>query len=332
MPGGAVSCGRRRRSRQLRSGDTVRDGLHAFAERGTAGGPALGRGLLGQCVCVLGSGQRAAQRGRQSLYVGLLLLRQPLAKRDRGVDQVLLDQGGGQAAGHGGAGVPDLAEQAGQHGLLRADGAGQHPRVAAARMQAQRREAGVEQCVRADHAHVARQREVESCANGGPVDRGDGRQRAVPDPQETLVDGVDVVEGPVGGTPQRGQFGACAEGAAGPSDHDAAGRLVTLGAVHRLSQSADQRAAEDVASGRIVEGHDRDPVLLLEPDQLMGVVRHALRLLGHGRQYRGPGSIVAGTARPAASPGQLPGHPVGAVGTVQVGHVSAAVVALLQQQ
>ena len=64
----------------------------------------------------------------------------------------------------------------------------EHPGVAAAGVQPELEEPGVEPGPPAGEAQVAHQGQVHAGPDGGAVDRGDGRQRAAADPQEPLVD------------------------------------------------------------------------------------------------------------------------------------------------
>ena len=222
-------------------------------------------------------GQRGTQRRDQPLHVHLLLVRETLTERDGGVDQfgLTIDHRRHQPGVERRAGVPDLAEQAGERGALLTDRAGQHPGVAAAGVQPQGGEARVESRAGGGEAHVAGEREIEPRPHGGAVDRRDSGQWRVTHPQESLVDDLDVVEGPVGRAAQRRQLGARAERAAGAGQHDATGGLVALGAIHRRVDRLHERGREDVTAGRVVQRHHRDAAPQFERDQ---VIRHADRL------------------------------------------------------
>ena len=93
-----------------------------------------------------------------------------------------------QPVAHRGLGVEAHAEQQRRARHLRADGALQHPRRAAAGMDAQLLEPRIEERRRTGDAHVGGQREVQPGADGGAVDRRDRRQRAVGDREEAVVD------------------------------------------------------------------------------------------------------------------------------------------------
>ncbi len=67
--------------------------------------------------------------------------------------------------------VQDLTEQDGGHRRLRAGDAPEHPRVAAAGVDADLQEAGVEAGSLGGDAHVAAEGHVHPGADGGPVDR-----------------------------------------------------------------------------------------------------------------------------------------------------------------
>ena len=100
-----------------------------------------------------------------------------------------------QPVAHRGFGVEAHAEQQRRAGGLRADGALQHPRRTAAGMDAQLLEAGIEERRGAGDAHVGCQREVQPGADGGAVDGGDRRQRAVGDREKPVVDHAQPVLG-----------------------------------------------------------------------------------------------------------------------------------------
>ena len=151
--------------------------------------------------------------------------------------------------------VHHLAEHdRGERGL-RAGDAAQHPRVAAARVDADLQEAGVELRPPRREPHVAAEREVHAGADGGAVHRGERRQRAAGDPQEPLVDRAEALLGRLG---EVAEVRAGAERRRGAGDDDRADDVVGLDLVHRGDDLGDHRRGQRVALGRVVEGERGD--------------------------------------------------------------------------
>jgi hypothetical protein len=103
-----------------------------------------------------------------------------------------------------GSGVPRLTEEQAREGPLDRNGPRQHPRVATAREDAEHAEPADEPGVLRRDAQVAGQREVEPGAHRRAVDRGDGEQWRVQNPQETAVDLADQAEVALGGALEGG--------------------------------------------------------------------------------------------------------------------------------
>jgi hypothetical protein len=85
-------------------------------------------------------------------------------------------------------GVEAHAEEQRGTSRLRADGALQHPRGAAAGMEAEFLESRIEERCRTGDSDVGGQREIQPGADGRAVDRRDRRQGAVGDGEEAVVD------------------------------------------------------------------------------------------------------------------------------------------------
>ena len=125
--------------------------------------------------------------------------------------------------------VEHLAEQHGGGDGLRPGDALAHPRVPAARVEAELQEPGVEPGSLRGQAHVADQGQVHAGADRRAVDGGERGQRRPPDPQEPLV---DVAQPRLGAAlRRRGQVGQVrprAERRRLAGDHDGADRGVGL--------------------------------------------------------------------------------------------------------
>jgi len=139
-----------------------------------------------------------------------------------------------------------------------------HPRVAAARVQAQLEEAGVEARGAAGEADVAHQREVDTRAHGGTVHRGDRRPSRPGDAQKPVVDRVQARSV---GLAEAAQVGARAERRRRASDNDRADGLVGLEGVERRHDLVDHRAGQGVAAVRIVQRDDGDPAVYFHTNQ-----------------------------------------------------------------
>ena len=132
----------------------------------------------------------------------------------------------------------------------------QHPRVAAAGVEAEVEEAGVELARRAGEAHVAAQRQVHAGADGGAVDGGEGRQRRAADPEEALVDRrAGSSAAPAGA--EVAEVGAGAERGRRAGDDDRADAVVGLERVEGGDDLVDHRRGERVAALGVVEGRRR---------------------------------------------------------------------------
>ena len=160
--------------------------------------------------------------------------------------------------------VEHLAEHHRRHHRLRPGDAPKHPRVAAARVQPELQEPGVELGPAGGEAHVAPERQVHPGADGRAVDGGQRRQRAAGDAQEPLV---DVAEARAVGRPQVAEVGAGAEGRRRPGDDERADRLVTLDLVHRRRDVGDHRGGEGVALLGVIERQGGDAVTDVGADQ-----------------------------------------------------------------
>ena len=127
----------------------------------------------------------------------------------RRVEQlIVVDAAMGEADALGLGAIHHLAEHDGSHRRLRPGDAAQHPRVAAARVQADLQEPGVELGPAGGEAHVAAERQVHAGADRRTVDRGQRRQRAAGDAQEAFV---DRAEAGLAGLGQVAEVGAGAE-------------------------------------------------------------------------------------------------------------------------
>lgn len=245
-----------------------------------------------RCASRRGAGRCRRCRGEGGTH-GRLGRQHHLARCGRGTGGQLQGRGDGivghlqgQAVRDGGLGVEAHPEQQGGPGGLRPHAALQHPGGAAAGMDAELLKARVEIGVRTGDADVGGQREVESGADGGPVDRGDGGQRAVADRHEAVVDAQQAL---LGGRPERAEVGAGAEGLAGAGDDQRVHAGVGLGLLDRGAQLRRHRVGDRVAPVGIVDGDQRDAV--------GDGVKHQLRT--HG------GDVTRGGCAPRV--GLLPG-------------------------
>ena len=194
--------------------------------------------------------------------------------------------------------VEDLAEEEGGGGRLGPGDAVEHPGVAAAGVEAQLQEAGVEAGPTGGQAHVAGQGQVHARAHRGAVHRGDGGQRAARHAQEPLVDRQQALA--LRGAQVR-QVGAGAEGPALAGDDDGAHALVGLHGLDRGDEVVAEGAAQGVAPVGVVEGEEGDAVGDVGADEAHGVV---VILLRRGRR-RGSGGRTA--RRPPRSGTRSPG-------------------------
>src|SRR4029077_15143554 len=109
-------------------------------------------------------------------------------ERACGLDQlVVVDAAPRQPLAFGGLAVEDVAEDDGGGRALRTEKATHHPGVAAAGVEAELEEAGVEPRRSPGDAHVAGQRQVYTRPDGGAVDGRDRRHRRSLDPKEAFV-------------------------------------------------------------------------------------------------------------------------------------------------
>ncbi len=107
----------------------------------------------------------------------------------------------------------------------------------------------------AGEPHVAAERQVHPGADSGTVDRGQRRQRAAGDAQESFV---DRAEAGLVGLGEVAEVGAGAERRRGAGDHDRTDRWVGLDLVHRRDDLGDHRRGERVALRRVVQGQRGD--------------------------------------------------------------------------
>jgi hypothetical protein len=165
-----------------------------------------------------------------------------------------------QAVSHRGFSVEPHPEQQRRPGHLRADRPLQHPGRPAAGMDAEFLESGVEQRGGTRDPHVGRQRQVESGADCGTVDRSDGRQRALRDGKEAVVDHPEAVRG-CGA--QCGEVGARAERLPGSGDDHRVHVDVRLGGVDGRAKSSRDLGRHRIAAIGIVDGDEGDAVFYL---------------------------------------------------------------------
>lgn len=163
----------------------------------------------------------------------------------------------GQAVPHRGLGVEAHAEQQPSAGGLRTDGALQHPRRATAGMDAELLEARIENRCRTGDSDVGGQGEVESGADGGAVDRGDRRQRALGDGEEPVVDHAQTV---LGGGAEGGEVGTGAERLSGAGHDDGVDAGIGLGGLDRGTQCGRTLGRHGVAAVGVVDGDEGDAV------------------------------------------------------------------------
>lgn len=104
---------------------------------------------------------------------------------------------------------------------------------------------------------ISRECEVQSCTDGGAVDGSDGRQDAVGDGQEAVVDDAQPV---FGGLTECGQVGACAERLTCSGDHDGMHIGVCFSVVDRGAQSRRDFGGHGVAAVGIVDGDGGDVI------------------------------------------------------------------------
>ena len=192
--------------------------------------------------------------------------------------------------------VEHLAEQHRRHVAWGPAMLPEHPGVAAAGMDAELQEPGVEAGRPPGQAQVAHERQVHAGADRGAVDRGDGGQRSTGRPAGSLVDREQAL---AARTRRGGDRSAPAQ--------NAGGAPVTTTAPTSASASSSSKAAtisstvevERVATFGVVQGDDRDAVGHVGSNQ--GHIRsftanclvpaadadaHAGR--GHGRRQRLP--------------------------------------------
>ena len=131
--------------------------------------------------------------------------------------------------------------------------------MAAAGVQAELEEAGVEAGRAPGQAHVAAQGQVHAGADGGAVDGGERRQRRAPDPQEALVDRAQPVAwSRAAGRAEVAEVGAGAERGRRAGDDDGADVGVGFEPVEGGDDLVDQLEGQGVAALGVVEGDDGD--------------------------------------------------------------------------
>ena len=134
----------------------------------------------------------------------------------------------------------------------------EHPGVAAAGVDAEVQEAGVEAGRRTGQSEVADERQVHAGADGGTVDGGDRGQRAATDPHEALVDGEQALLRPL--LAQVAQIRARAERRRRAGDDHGTDRRVGLDRVEGGEQLLVEVQVERVAPLGVVEGDGGDAV------------------------------------------------------------------------
>ena len=147
--------------------------------------------------------------------------------------------------------IHDLAEHDGSHRHLRPGDATEHPRVPAARMQADLQKSCVELGSPRGQADIASQREVHPSTNRGAVDRRQRRQWAASDSKKAFVDGATSCFARFG---QIAEVGTGAEGRRRTCYNDRSDGFVAFDLVHRRDDLVDHFLGQGVAFGRIVEG------------------------------------------------------------------------------
>ena len=151
--------------------------------------------------------------------------------------------------------VHHLAEHHACERGLRADDPAQHPRVPAARVDADLQEAGVEARPPRSEAQVTSEREVHPGTHGCAVDGGDGGQRRTGDAKESFV---DRAEAPGGGLGEVAQVRSGTERRRRARHHDRSHALVRFELVHRSDDLGHQGRRQRVPLRRVVQGERGD--------------------------------------------------------------------------
>ena len=129
--------------------------------------------------------------------------------------------------------------------------------MAAAGVDSQLQEAGVELGGVGDDADIAAERQVHAGADRRSVDGGEGGQRAAGDAQESLVDRAEALPR---GFREIAEVRAGAERGRRPGDDHGADRLVGFERLHRGDDLGDQRSGHGVALVGVVERECGDAV------------------------------------------------------------------------
>ena len=152
--------------------------------------------------------------------------------------------------------MPNNTRRAGD---LRAHRSLQHPGRAAAGMQSELLETGVEQCGWPGDAHVGGQCQVQACADGRAVDRGDGGQLAIAHGHEAVVDPRQPrLRRPAARSAQCAEVGAGAERLARSRDQHGVHVRVSFGLLYGRAQQRRRVSRERVTPVRVVDGDERD--------------------------------------------------------------------------
>jgi len=166
-----------------------------------------------------------------------------------------------QPVAHRGLGIETHAKKQRGASHLRTDAALQHPRRAAAGMDAQLLESRVEQCRRTGDPDVGGQRQIQPGADRRAVHCRDCGQRTVGDREEAVVDAAQAV---LGGGAERGQVGACAERLACASHDECVHIGVGFGGVDGRAQSRRDFRGYGVAAFWVVDRDEGDVIVDLD--------------------------------------------------------------------